>query len=111
MELGMKVRKIHVEVKKNDNIEKRLFKSLNKKEKIKRQERYMEWLNMEDYSIELGEGYEDMYVNNLDKILTLNHNINRMLEESGYRIVDKKGFRNELGSIIYRLSSRYDNRR
>ena len=43
---------------------------------------------MEDYSIELGEGYEDMYVNNLDKILTLNHNINRMLKK--YRIADKK---------------------
>ena len=24
-----------------------------------------------------------------------------MLEESGYKIIDKKGFRNELGSIIY----------
>mgnify|MGYP001412731862 CR=1 FL=1 len=110
MELGARVRKIRVKEKKNHNIEKSLFNALNKKERIKRQERYMEWLNMEDYSIELGEGYEDMYVNNLDKILTLNYNINRMLEESGYKIIDKKGFRNELGSIIYRLSSRYDNR-
>tara|TARA_B100001093_G_C26847305_1_gene1023472 strand:- start:3686 stop:4021 length:336 start_codon:yes stop_codon:yes gene_type:complete len=111
MELGMKVRRIHVKEKKNDNKEKRLFKALNKKEMIKRQERYMGWLNTEDYSIDLGEDYEGIYVNNLDKILTLNHNINRILGERGYKIIDKKGFRNELGSIIYRLSSHNDNRR
>ena len=104
MDSKYRVKRITTPEPKSNKLYVKLFEELHKKRMNEMKERYARWLEEEDYNMYLGDEYIDKYVTNKDKIMILNDNINSMLKANGYNINDKKGFRNELGSIIYRLS-------